>query len=233
MSDQQLVTGFAIMIGAYSQLQCSLSICHWKMTTMLTWFSTTTHLATLPFLRRYLEIHRFVLFLRVFLMFALAIILAVALIPSPNLGYYNPATPSNLATPAKCIMSLPSFGFNFIKSGMSAIISEIILFGALLTRLIRMFPATRDVSTHSLKSVQTMCRHSIIWACRKLERIPRVVGIFTAPPLLISLVYLVSIHALFNLLRSGAFEVGAQWGMENFWIEAYSRAYSYYGYSFP
>lgn len=55
MSDQQLVTGLSIMISAYSRLDCGISVYHWKLITTLAWFSSATHLATLLFLRQYMQ----------------------------------------------------------------------------------------------------------------------------------------------------------------------------------
>ena len=52
-SDQQSLTGIAILISGFSQLGCSLSTYHWQLTFDLAWFSSLTHLATLTCLRRY------------------------------------------------------------------------------------------------------------------------------------------------------------------------------------
>lgn len=58
MSDQQLVTGLAIVISGYARLQCGISFYHWKLITMLAWFSSVVHLATLLFLQDYLQRNR-------------------------------------------------------------------------------------------------------------------------------------------------------------------------------
>lgn len=52
LSDQQLVTGLAILIGAFAS-RCTISVC-------LAWFSSTTHLATLDILRDYFIQNRMV-----------------------------------------------------------------------------------------------------------------------------------------------------------------------------
>lgn len=53
LSDQQLVTGLAILITGYSQ-RCAMSGYHFDLVTDLAWFSSTTHLSTLAVLQEYL-----------------------------------------------------------------------------------------------------------------------------------------------------------------------------------
>lgn len=52
LSDQQLVTGLAVMIAGYSK-RCSMSTYHFNIVSSLAWFSSATHLATLGALREY------------------------------------------------------------------------------------------------------------------------------------------------------------------------------------
>ncbi len=56
LSDQQLATGFAVLIGAIAN-QRSLTVYDFKITFGLAWFSATTHLATLDALRDYFIVH--------------------------------------------------------------------------------------------------------------------------------------------------------------------------------
>ncbi|KAH0840964.1 hypothetical protein FOPE_06436 [Fonsecaea pedrosoi] len=56
LSDQQLVTGLAILITGYSQ-RCEISGYHFVIIANLAWFSSTTHLSTLAILRYYLINH--------------------------------------------------------------------------------------------------------------------------------------------------------------------------------
>lgn len=53
LSDQQLVTGLAILIAGYTD-RCSRSIYHFRIISALGWFSSTTHLSTVAVLRAYL-----------------------------------------------------------------------------------------------------------------------------------------------------------------------------------
>ena len=51
LSDQQLVTGIALLASGYSQLSYGLSSYHWQLIVYLAWFSSLTHLTTLTALR--------------------------------------------------------------------------------------------------------------------------------------------------------------------------------------
>lgn len=52
LSDQQLVTGLAILIAAYTN-RCTLTLYNFNIVATLAWFSSTTHLSTLAVLRVY------------------------------------------------------------------------------------------------------------------------------------------------------------------------------------
>ena len=56
LSDQQLVTGFAILIASFA-LRCSISVLNFEIASSLAWFSSVTHLATLAILRQYFHEH--------------------------------------------------------------------------------------------------------------------------------------------------------------------------------
>lgn len=51
-SDQQVITGIAILIGGFSQLQWGIGAFHWVNLTNLAWFSAMTHLLTLTTMRQ-------------------------------------------------------------------------------------------------------------------------------------------------------------------------------------
>jgi hypothetical protein len=55
-SDQQLVTGLAIMVAALTN-RCHLTLYELRIVECLAWFSATTHLATLPILCEYMLAH--------------------------------------------------------------------------------------------------------------------------------------------------------------------------------
>ncbi|KAI0138685.1 hypothetical protein F4776DRAFT_65022 [Hypoxylon sp. NC0597] len=81
MADTQVITGLAILLGGYVA-RFTLSALHWKMIVYLAWFSCSTHLSTLVFLRNYLINKPFEKFCRLFSTFALLLCLTIAMIPT-------------------------------------------------------------------------------------------------------------------------------------------------------
>ena len=77
LSDQQLVTGFAVLVAGYTK-RCSRSFYHFRIIAVLGWFSSTTHLSTLAVLRAYLMDHPRVRDWRVIAMLAIFGLLAVS-----------------------------------------------------------------------------------------------------------------------------------------------------------
>ena len=80
LSDQQLVTGLAILIAGYLKT-CSMSVYYFNIVGSLALFSSATHLATLGVLKEYLVAHSTLRDLRVFAMGLVLIMLIVALLP--------------------------------------------------------------------------------------------------------------------------------------------------------
>lgn len=199
ISDQQLVTGLAMLIGAFSQLNCGISFYHWQVATTLAWFASITHLATLPFLQEFLQRRKFLLCLRVMLMSGVAIMLAIALLRSGD-----PDTPAMCGTVANGSDAVNDW---VSHDGMYTILSEIILLGTLITRLLRMFSHTSHVGMRLLRFVRAKWQASIIWLCRMLQARSR----WTAAVILwvpvLSLSVLVSVQALLDFMRSRTWEV--------------------------
>jgi len=80
-SDQQVVTGLAILIGGFSQLQWGIAAYHWLNVVNLAWFSAMTHLLTLTTLRTQIRGSKTMRALRVVGMGCLVVMLIVALVP--------------------------------------------------------------------------------------------------------------------------------------------------------
>ena len=80
-SDQQSVTGIAILVSGYSQLaSCQpMTVYNWQITVDLAWFSSITHLTTLTCLRNYFQQQPALRIWRLSCMTINAMILAVAL----------------------------------------------------------------------------------------------------------------------------------------------------------
>ncbi len=77
LSDQQLVTGLAVLIAGYTN-RCSRSLYHFNIIAALGWFSSTTHLSTLAVLRAYLIDHPRVRDWRVVVMLGIFALLVVS-----------------------------------------------------------------------------------------------------------------------------------------------------------
>lgn len=82
--DQQLVTGFSVLIAGFLQLRQGLEIFHWHSVVNQAWFSTITHLVTLTAIRD--EVHKSrrttpLTFFRFLAMGVLIVVLIVAMYP--------------------------------------------------------------------------------------------------------------------------------------------------------
>ena len=82
-SDQQCITGIAILLSGYSQLSLQntspLTAFNWQIAVDLAWFSSITHLTTLTCLRHYFRQRRALSIFRIACMAANAVILAVSI----------------------------------------------------------------------------------------------------------------------------------------------------------
>ena len=81
-SDQQIVTGIALLISGYAQITSGLSIYHWQIVVYLAWFSSLTHLTTLTFLRQYFRDSPGPRLWRTVLMVIMVMMLGIALLPT-------------------------------------------------------------------------------------------------------------------------------------------------------
>ena len=83
-SDQQLVTGIALLASGYSQLKCGISSYHWQILVYLAWFSSITHLTTLTLLQDYFHYNPSIRNWRVFFMLVVFVMLGASLLPTGN-----------------------------------------------------------------------------------------------------------------------------------------------------
>ncbi len=88
-SDQQVITGIAILISGYSQLRSGLAIYYWQLTVDLACFSSITHLTTLTCLRYYFQERQGLKILRLICMAVTAGMLSCAVISTGYLGGPN------------------------------------------------------------------------------------------------------------------------------------------------
>lgn len=101
MSDQQMITGIALLGSGFSQLKCGISAYHWQIIIYLVWFSSFTHLATLTFLRRYLYENVPLRSWRLAFMTTLIFCLIGALIPTVNQAWLTASDYAGI--PAWCL----------------------------------------------------------------------------------------------------------------------------------
>lgn len=93
------------------------------------------------------------------------------------------------------------------QDGVYTILSEIILLGTLVTRLLRMFSHTSHVGIRILRFVRAKWLASIVWLCKRLQARSKFTAAFTVWVPVLSLSVLVSVQALLDFLRSRTWEV--------------------------
>ncbi|KAK4624331.1 Elsinochromes biosynthesis cluster protein HP1 [Fulvia fulva] len=112
LSDQQIVTGIAILGAGFNGLRSgTISVYHFQTVIYLAWMSSSVHLSALTLLRPYLHSHKGVMWWRVAGMLTLLVMLLVALVPTVSndwmilsnndAGTYG-STKSALGVPAIC-----------------------------------------------------------------------------------------------------------------------------------
>ena len=168
-SDQQLITGLAILVSAYAQLAGDISSYHWQIMVYLTWFSSLTHLTTLTTLRHYFRQNTRVRNLRLGLMLLNIILLAIALIPTGDVEW---TVRDFGSVPASCyfqrIGSPPMKAL--MPSGTVFIVSLIILVFGSFTKAIRLSPRA------SSKALSQLRKRPSAFAHRRLEAAERRIG---------------------------------------------------------
>lgn len=153
LSDQQLVTGLAVLIaGYYSLVVNNLDIFHWQQVTYLAWLSSTVHLISLSILREQLNASRLLRNVRLAGMLSLLAMLLAALTPSTGIAAED--APSQ--TPARCLWRssrFPEYIYSFSSSNdltnknytdYSSIVSYITLITSYLWKLAQQFRGSRN-----------------------------------------------------------------------------------------
>ena len=111
LSDQQLVTGIAILATGF--LKCDITAYHFSLVSDLAWLSSNAHMVSLRFLNLYLRKYAAARIWRICLMFCMYILLMATLILENNSGWYD-----NLAFPAQCYYMHTTD--SFITKGVTA-----------------------------------------------------------------------------------------------------------------
>jgi hypothetical protein len=144
LSDQQLVTGLAILIaGYYEMLNNDLSVYHWNIVVNLAWMSSAVHIATLTLLRDVLNKGRTLRNIRVAGMLLLSLLLTTAMWPLRR-------TQVPWGTPVRCLWrsqlwnaNLDTDDYETSSLDPDRVISVIMLLGAYIWKLSQLFSSSR------------------------------------------------------------------------------------------
>ncbi|KAF1831597.1 hypothetical protein BDW02DRAFT_649764 [Decorospora gaudefroyi] len=112
LSDQQLITGVAILIAGLAS-RCHISIYEFNIVTYLAYFAEFTHCLSLSVLRKYLFDHKLVRDCRVVLTIGFLIIFAFSFIINTASVYFEEViepTTLNVGNVLQCIFDGPKFG---------------------------------------------------------------------------------------------------------------------------
>ena len=136
-SDQQCITGIAILLSGYSQI-LTMTVYDWQILVDLAWFSSITHLTTLTCLRHYFRQRRALSVLRIACMTVNAVILAVS-IGSTGWQMWN------VGIPAWCLFDTSWISWNYDDTGtvyntVYTSITATFLAFSYLTRMIQLCP---------------------------------------------------------------------------------------------
>jgi hypothetical protein len=85
-ADQQLITGFALVLTGYIKLASNLQSAHFTLIVYLSCLSSSSHLASVITLRKYFDTHRAIGILRVWLIAIFALLLVASLIAGQAFG---------------------------------------------------------------------------------------------------------------------------------------------------
>jgi len=146
LSDQQLVTGLAILVAGYCEMMNSdLTLYYWRIVTHLAWLSSSVHIASLTLLRDVLNKHPTIRNVRVAGMLVLLTLLTVALWPTRFLSSY-PDTMSSI--PAKCFWTSTYLTPRAFTSSPDPnwILTLVMLWFAYVWKLSQLFASSRDLA---------------------------------------------------------------------------------------
>ena len=158
-SDQQIVTGIALLASGYSQLPNGLDAYHWQILVYLAWLSSFTHLTTLTVLRDYFQDHPATRSWRIVLMIVTVSLLGIALLPTGNQWWLN-SGPDTSGVPALCFFQArnfnkQAFGMSPHESTtqpLSMVISILVLFFGYITRMVQLWPEASNFTRSWLRT---------------------------------------------------------------------------------
>ena len=152
-SDQQCITGIAILLSGYSQLfylqnTKPMTVYNWQISVDLAWFSSITHLTTLTCLRHYFRQRRALSNFRIACMAVNAVILAVSI---GSTGWQT----FDVGIPALCLFHT-SWIYEYdgiVYNDLYIAITATFLAFSYLTRIIQLCPDKSIIRRCSIISV--------------------------------------------------------------------------------
>ena len=213
-SDQQIVTGIALLTSGYSQLPRGLDAYHWQIVVYLTWFSSFTHLTTLTVLRNYFQEYPATRLWRIFFMIVTVLLLGVALLPTGNRwwlsGLYSDGYDTS-GISASCFFHRRNFnkqifGLSASTQGPSMIISILVLFFGYVTRMVKLLPGASKFTRHWLRVKSGDIIKKILRVSHARSKQPNANVCWTLTRLVFEMIY-VSALAYLVILGSMLWEV--------------------------
>lgn len=150
-SDMQVLTGIAILLSAFLQLQCGISAYHWQVAVNLAWFSSLTHLTTLTSLRVYFRKRPKLAFWRIFFMGANLVLLMAAMVPTGFVLLYL----NDMSLPARCLFTEHIY-YNGSYSSFNKpliILTFLFLLTSYVTRVIKLFTPLSEFARKWLRVI--------------------------------------------------------------------------------
>ena len=211
-SDQQIVTGIALLASGYSQLPSGLDAYHWQIVVYLAWFSSFTHLTTLTVMRTYFQDYPATRLWRIFFMTVTVSLLGVALLPTGNQWWLSSLYPVDiLGIPALCFFQGRNFdkqifGLSASVQGPSMVISILVLFFGYVTRMVKLWPSTSKFTRHWLRVKPGNTIKKILRVSHARSKQPNANVCWTLTRLVFEMIY-VSALAYLVILESMLWEV--------------------------
>ena len=144
-SDQQVITGIAILISGYSQLRGGLAVYYWKLTVDLAWFSSIAHLTTLTCLRHYFQERQGLKILRLICMAVMAGMLSCALASTGYSGLFSYDYPAWCLFHRKLLRNAyPEDDDGIVYNTNYIVLVLLFLFVSYGARVIQLFPSGLD-----------------------------------------------------------------------------------------
>lgn len=177
-SDQQLVTGIALLIGGFSQLHYGLDAYHWQILVYLVWFSSLTHLTTLTVLRQYFRENPALRLWRAGFMLVTVIMLGIALVPTGNslwlpvVLYDSKWTLAGIPVLCYYESDAPPYVAHGRGRGPSSAmtVSVLVLFFGYLTRLVKLSSKAAAFNKHYLRTAPGMTWKRWLARCGSVNR---------------------------------------------------------------